>query len=381
MKSNYDTLGNHIRLIDTRNTDSVTDRVLGINIDKFFMPSVANVIGTDLSKYKMITKGKFACNPMHVGRDERLPVALYEEDEPSIVSPAYFMFEIIDENVLDENYLMMWFRRPEFDRICWLHTDGSVRGGITWDDICRLELPIPPIDEQREIVRSYKAITERIVIKKQINDNLEATLDAVFCNLYQSIEDENAVSFSDICSLASSKRVFAEDYVVEGTPFYRGKEITQKRNGEPINDPLFISSKHYEALKKNYGVPSCGDILITAVGTIGNSYLVENEEFYFKDGNIIWLKDFKKAGINFYLYDYMQTSIFKRELEGVCIGSTQTALTIVALSNLKIKVPEGPALSDYIKHSKTLRSIIQQNNAEVLKLSLAAQTILASLSR
>lgn len=381
MKSNYDVLGNHIRLIDTRNTDSVTDRVLGINIDKFFMPSVANVIGTDLSKYKLITKGKFACNPMHVGRDERLPVALFEEDEPAIVSPAYFMFEIIDDNVLDENYLMMWFRRPEFDRICWLHTDGSVRGGITWDDICRLELPVPAIEEQREIVRSYKAITERIFIKRQINDNLEATLDAVFCNLYQSIEDENAVSFSDLCSLASSKRVFAEDYVVEGTPFYRGKEITQKRNGEPINDPLFISSKHYETLKKNYGVPSCGDILITAVGTIGNSYLVENEEFYFKDGNIIWLKDFKKAGINYYLYDYMQTSIFKRELEGVCIGSTQTALTIVALSNLKIKVPEYPALSDYIKHSKTLRSIIQQNNAEVLKLSLAAQTILASLSR
>ena len=184
MKSNYDTLGNHIRLIDTRNTDSVTDRVLGINIDKFFMPSVANVIGTDLSKYKMITKGKFACNPMHVGRDERLPVALYEEDEPSIVSPAYFMFEIIDENVLDENYLMMWFRRPEFDRICWLHTDGSVRGGITWDDICRLELPIPPIDEQREIVRSYKAITERIVIKKQINDNLEAQTQALFDELF-----------------------------------------------------------------------------------------------------------------------------------------------------------------------------------------------------
>ena len=93
MKLNYDILGNHIRLIDTRNRESITDRVLGINIDKFFMPSVANVIGTDLSKYKLITKGKFACNPMHVGRDERLPVALYEEEEPAIVSPAYFMFE------------------------------------------------------------------------------------------------------------------------------------------------------------------------------------------------------------------------------------------------------------------------------------------------
>ena len=174
MKSNYDILGNHIRLIDIRNRESITDRVLGINIDKFFMPSVANVIGTDLSKYKLITKGKFACNPMHVGRDERLPVALYDEEEPAIVSPAYFMFEVIDNSILNEDYLMMWFRRPEFDRICWLHTDGSVRGGITWDDICRLELPIPPIEKQFEIVNSYKAITERIALKQKINDNLAA---------------------------------------------------------------------------------------------------------------------------------------------------------------------------------------------------------------
>lgn len=179
MKSNYDILGNHIRLIDTRNRESITDRVLGINIDKFFMPSVANVIGTDLSKYKLITKGKFACNPMHVGRDERLPVALYDEEEPAIVSPAYFMFEVVDNSILNEDYLMMWFRRPEFDRICWLHTDGSVRGGITWDDICRLELPIPPIEKQLEIVNSYKAITERIALKQKINDNLEATAQAI----------------------------------------------------------------------------------------------------------------------------------------------------------------------------------------------------------
>lgn len=188
MKSNYDILGNHIRLIDTRNRESITDRVLGINIDKFFMPSVANVIGTDLSKYKLITKGKFACNPMHVGRDERLPVALYDEEEPAIVSPAYFMFEVVDNSILNEDYLMMWFRRPEFDRICWLHTDGSVRGGITWDDICRLELPIPPIEKQLEIVNSYKAITERIALKKKINDNLEATAQALYTSWFIDFE-------------------------------------------------------------------------------------------------------------------------------------------------------------------------------------------------
>ena len=174
MKSNYDVLGNHIRLIDNRNSDLVTEQVLGINIDKFFMPSVANVIGTDLSKYKLIQKGKFACNPMHVGRDERLPVALYTSDEPAIVSPAYFMFEIIDESILNPEFLMMWFRRAEFDRVCWLHTDGSVRGGITWDDLCRLEIPVPSMEEQLSIVKNYKSITERIEIKKQINDNLAA---------------------------------------------------------------------------------------------------------------------------------------------------------------------------------------------------------------
>lgn len=184
MKSNCDILRNHIRLIDIRNTENITDRVLGININKFFMPSVANVIGTDLSKYKLISKGKFACNPMHVGRDERLPVALYEEDTPAIVSPAYFMFEIIDTSVLDENYLMMWFRRPEFDRICWLHTDGSVRGGITWEALCLLKFPVPPIEVQKNIVKAYKTITDRIALKKRINDNLEAIAQTIFQELF-----------------------------------------------------------------------------------------------------------------------------------------------------------------------------------------------------
>lgn len=171
---NYEPLSKHIKLVDYRNKDNVTDKVMGINIDKFFMPSVANVIGTDLSKYKLISKGLFACNPMHVGRDERLPVALYEDEIPALVSPAYYMFQIIDETLLNADYLMLWFRRKEFDRICWLKTDGSVRGGITWDDIGRIEVPIPPMEEQLKTVKAYKTITDRIELKKQINNNLAA---------------------------------------------------------------------------------------------------------------------------------------------------------------------------------------------------------------
>jgi type I restriction enzyme S subunit len=172
MHNDYQSLGKHIRLVDTRNSGMVTDRLLGINIDKYFMPSVANVIGTDLSRYKLISKGLFACNPMHVGRDERLPVALYNEDEPAIVSPAYFMFEVIDTKELLPEYLMMWFRRAEFDRICWLKTDGSVRGGLSWDDLGRMELPVPSIDRQKAVIKAYQTITDRIALKRKINDNL-----------------------------------------------------------------------------------------------------------------------------------------------------------------------------------------------------------------
>ena len=180
MKSNYEPLGKHIRLVDYRNSEEVTSTVLGISIDKEFMPSVANVIGTDLSRYKLISKGLFACNPMHVGRDERLPIALYEKANPAIVSPAYFMFEIIDHDILNEEYLMMWFRRPEFDRECWFMTDGSVRGGITWDDLCRIKLPVPSYARQCEIVESYRAITDRIALKRAENDNLEATAMSLY---------------------------------------------------------------------------------------------------------------------------------------------------------------------------------------------------------
>ena len=192
MHKGYEPLGNHIQLVDDRNREEITDRVLGINIDKFFMPSVANVIGTDLSKYKLLKKGYFACNPMHVGRDERLPIALFNEDEPGIVSPAYFMFELVDTGKLNAEYLMMWFRRPEFDRQCWLRTDGSVRGGITWDDICRMEVPVPPMEEQLEIVKAYKIIEERIELKKKINDNLDAIAQTVYQQMFEANPDRNS---------------------------------------------------------------------------------------------------------------------------------------------------------------------------------------------
>ena len=173
MKSNYKRLGDYIRQVDVRNKDLGTSNLLGINIDKFFMPSVANIIGTDLRNYKLIRENQFACNPMHVGRDERIPVALYLDKDKAIVSPAYFVFEIVRNELLSQ-FLMLWFRRPEFDRECWFYTDASVRGGITWEDFCEMRIPVPPMEEQEKIVAAYETIEKRIALKRKINDNLVA---------------------------------------------------------------------------------------------------------------------------------------------------------------------------------------------------------------
>jgi type I restriction enzyme S subunit len=154
----YKRIGDYIQLLYNRNKDWAVTNLLGVNIYKNFMPSVANTSGVDLSKYKLIQKGQFATNIMHVNRDEILPVALYQMDEPSIVSPAYMTFEVIDENVLLPEFLMMEFQRPEFDRRAWTYCDSSVRGGLEWERFCDIKIPIPDVDEQRKFVAFYKGL-------------------------------------------------------------------------------------------------------------------------------------------------------------------------------------------------------------------------------
>jgi type I restriction enzyme S subunit len=190
MGSNYRRIGDLVKQIKLKNRENEHDRLLGINIDKFFMPSVANIVGTDLSKYKVVSKDQFACNRMHVGRDERIPIALSESEIPFLVSPAYTVFEIEDEEALPE-YMMMWFRRPEFDRECWFHTDADVRGGLPWELFCDIGLPIPSIEKQREIVAEYNTVVHRIKLNEQLNQKLEETAQALYKHWFVDFEFPN----------------------------------------------------------------------------------------------------------------------------------------------------------------------------------------------
>ena len=398
MKSNYDILGNHIRLIDTRNRESITDRVLGINIDKFFMPSVANVIGTDLSKYKLITKGKFACNPMHVGRDERLPVALYDEEEPAIVSPAYFMFEVIDNSILKEDYLMMWFRRPEFDRICWLHTDGSVRGGITWDDICRLELPIPPIEKQFEIVNSYKAITERIALKQKINDNLRASASIMFFNKIRYVQCSECCQETEIgrypieWTLSTLGDVL--DTIIDRrglTPTKLGSEWSNEgiialsaksvKNHELVNLDI---ANHVDNDLYNRWMPQklqSQDILMTSEAPLGEFYYLADFSTYCLSQRLFAMRANKTIIEPTVLYFQLTDSIGKHQIDIRKTGTTVTGIRQSELIQVPIIVPPMNIQKEFARFCNPIMITIEKNADEIRQLFKLQEMLLSRLSR
>ena len=389
MKSNYEPLGKHIQLVDYRNSEEVTSTVLGISIDKEFMPSVANVIGTDLSRYKLISKGLFACNPMHVGRDERLPIALYEKDSPAIVSPAYFMFEIIDRDVLNEEYLMMWFRRPEFDRECWFMTDGSVRGGISWDDLCRIQLPVPPYERQLDVVESYRAITRRIAMKKEINDNLVAVGTAsiqknvgrgALINLTEAEmdsltfpEDFKIKTVSEFCAETKSGSTPSRT----NNEYWENGTISWVKSGEVHNNitlqteeyitPLGLSESSTKLLPKDtvlmamYGV-TAGEVGYLAIEATTNQAIC---------GMICR----SKAEAAYLYFSLIQSQAAISRLSN---GGAQDNLSKNFIDNIKIVVP----LSEFIE-KLNLATIVEQmtlNTKEITLLKELQATVLAQLS-
>jgi type I restriction enzyme S subunit len=237
---NYKTLGDYIVPVKVKNIDLKATELLGINIDKFFMPSVANVVGTDLSSYKVVEKNQFACNRMHVGRDYRIPVALSDRDEPFMVSPAYDVFQIKDTTKLLPEYLMMWFSRAEFDRNAWFYTDADVRGGLAWDAFCNMKLPVPNIEKQREIVAEYNTIKNRMALNNQLIQKLEETAQAIYKQWFVEFEfpDENGKPYKS----NGGKMVWNEELekeIPEGWEVGKLGDIAEIKHGNAFSGENF----------------------------------------------------------------------------------------------------------------------------------------------
>lgn len=187
----YRKIGDLIQLVDIRNKDLSITNLVGLTINKKFIPSVANTIGTDMSNYKIIRKNQFACSIMQVRRDKKMPIALLKELDESIISQAYPVFEVRNINEIVPDYLMLWFMRSEFDREVCFHAVGGVRGSLEWEDFCDMELPIPSIEKQREIVAEYQAVANKIKVNEQICEKLEATAQALYKHWFVDFEFPN----------------------------------------------------------------------------------------------------------------------------------------------------------------------------------------------
>lgn len=197
MKEGYRFLGEYIRQVDIRNKEGKKENLLGVSVQKQFIQSIANTVGTDFTKYKVVKKGQFTYIPDTSRRGDKIAIALLEDYEEGLVSNVYTVFEVIDTEKLLPEYLMLWFSRPEFDRYARFKSHGSVREVMDWEEMCKVELPVPDIEKQRKIVKAYKTITDRIALKQKINDNLLATTQAIYKSWFVDFEPFDNVCPSD----------------------------------------------------------------------------------------------------------------------------------------------------------------------------------------
>tara|TARA_R110001599_G_scaffold109519_1_gene273079 strand:- start:2262 stop:3518 length:1257 start_codon:yes stop_codon:yes gene_type:complete len=188
MRSNYKKLGQFIRVVDVRNKEGREDNLLGVSTRKVFIDSVANTVGTDFKKYKIVKKNQFTYVPDTSRRGDKIGIAMLESLDQALVSQAYTVFEVSDKEQLDPEYLMMWFRRTEFDRYARFKSHGSVREIFDWEEMCDTELPVPSIEKQREIVREYNVVNDRIALNEQLTQKLEDTAQAVYKQWFVDFE-------------------------------------------------------------------------------------------------------------------------------------------------------------------------------------------------
>ena len=291
----YKRLGDYIREVNVRNRELEVTKPMGINIDKYFMPSVANVIGTDLSVYKLVSKMQFACNLMHVGRDEKIPMAMHINDNPIIVSPAYFVFEVIEPNALLPEYLMMWFRRPEFDRNAWFYTDADVRGGLDKNALLDMQLPIPSITRQREIVSEYETLTNRIRLNNQMIQHLESTAQALYRKTFVDGIDKEKLpegwrmgTIGDLFELQRGFDLPSQDRVDGKYPIYASTGIAEYHNEYKVEPPCIVTGRS---------------------GTIGEVFY--SNEHCWPLNTTLWVKDFKGTPSFFVYYKLKELDLGK----------------------------------------------------------------------
>jgi type I restriction enzyme S subunit len=367
MKSNYKPLGEYIQPVVGRNNDLGDLPLVGLSIQKKFIPSIANTIGTDMSTYRTIYKNQFAYGPVTSRNGDKITIALFNDYDKALISQAYIPFEVKDNNELDAEYLMMWFRRPEFDRYARFKSHGSAREIFDWEEMCNTLLPVPHIDKQKEIVKEYNVIQNRIALNQQLIKKLEETAQAIYREWFvEGIDNEKLPEgweikrLSDFCDIKGGKRL------------PKGEELNNEKDGNIYIKVADMTKFKYVVLNESFQFVSndiqksisryivqTGDIIISIVGTIGLVNIVDSTLNKANlTENCYRLTNFKVVHSD-YLYYYLVSPFGKKEIESRTVGGVQAKLPMYNVQSLPIILPTKNLIQ---KFENTLKSINDLQN-------------------
>ena len=388
MRSNYKKLGKYIELVNERNKDLQVDRLLGVSIQKVLMPSIANTVGTDMSRYKIIRKKQFAYGPVTSRNGDKISVALLLDFENAIISQAYTVFEINDHEDLDPEYLMMWFRRPEFDRYGRFKSHGSARETFDWDEMCDVELPIPSIEKQRAIVKEYNTVVNRIQLNEKLNQKLEATAQALYRHWFVDFEfpNENGQPYKS----SGGKMVWNEELekeIPEGWEYDElGKFTTISAGGDkpkiysltPIPScdiPIYSNTSKNGGLFGFTSEPKIlkNSITISARGAIIGFTRLRLEPF-FPIVRLIVVTPNENFQLN-YIFNCIKKFKYND------LSSAQGQLTVPEISSFKIIYPEAKILKQYQKLNSTFSKQIVINRESIQKLEELKSVFLSKMTK
>lgn len=384
MEKGYKILGNYIRLVDERNRNLAITKLLGVSINKKFIPSIANIVGTDLSNYKIVRTGQFAYGPVTSRNGEKISIAYLDEEDCNI-SSSYTVFEVENKEELDPEYLMLWFSRPEFDRYARYKSHGSVREIFDWNELCMVELPVPDIEKQRKIVKAYKTLTDRIALKQQINDNLANTEQAI---LVETVINNHTVptALGDLVDFIDGDRgknypTFDEFTSTGYCLFLNASNVTS--TGFNFDNCMFVSEEKDKLMNKGHLSPY--DIVLTSRGTLGNVALydkhIKYENVRINSGMLIIRPKTKRLS-PYFIYALLKSSYMKAAIERFKSGSAQPQLPIKDLQKITFEIPESDTVLVALdRQFLAVEESISINNNEIGNLKELSNVLLAELSR
>ncbi|MCP9767913.1 restriction endonuclease subunit S [Lacihabitans sp. LS3-19] len=368
MKSNYKPLGQYIQPVVGRNNDLGDLPLVGLSIQKKFIPSIANTIGTDMSTYRIIEKNQFAYGPVTSRNGDKITIALFSDYEKALISQAYTPFEVKDTKELDPEYLMMWFRRPEFDRYARFKSHGSAREIFDWDEMCNTKLPIPLIDKQKEIVAEYNVIQNRIALNQQLIQKLEETAQAIYREWFvEGIDLENLPEGWKVDYIGSYVKL-SQGLVVNATTRHLIKDsgIPLLRITDLINDTqeIFIDES---VNKKN--IANKEDIIITRTGQVGLVFRNKVGVIY---NNCFKIEPSSETIEKEFLFQFLKRKETYNSMVELASGSSaQYDLTHTAFNTIKIIIPDlntQKSFSKFVKPIESHKEIIYIENQKLTEL-------------